>query len=337
MIFWRDNGASHYWKYLQARPSLRPRVSAYIQPPVLAYAVLRVFLATADEAFAREMLGSISRFHAWLRRERDPDMDGLISVVSPFESGMDWSPQYDLAFGENAAANVLGLWLAGRFLDLKHMLAGHDSSRMLRRFDVEDVATNSIWYEAQVCLAELASRLGDSEVAQIERQGAELTRQAITTKCWDESCGDFFSLIGPDEKKLKTRTIASLTPLLVDGLTAGQVDALARAVADPARFGAPYGLPSVALDEKSFRKNTQLFTWRGPTWVNMNWFVLRGLLKYDQQAQAKTLASRTAALVQRYGFWECFDPYSGVGMGAPDFSWTTLAVDMEHLTSDIVL
>src|SRR4051812_32152662 len=98
-IFWHDNGPSHYWKYLESRPSLRPRSSAYIQPPVLAYAVLRVFQATGDAAFAREMLDPVKRFHAWLRENRDPDKDGLISIVSPFESGLDFSPQFDSAFG----------------------------------------------------------------------------------------------------------------------------------------------------------------------------------------------------------------------------------------------
>jgi hypothetical protein len=101
------------------------------------------------------------RYHQWLRSNRDPDGDGLISIISPFESGMDWSPQFDSAFDHGPRQNVVGRWLAPRLLDLRHWLAGHQTARMLQHFGVEEVATNSIWYDAQVCLVRLARELGD--------------------------------------------------------------------------------------------------------------------------------------------------------------------------------
>ncbi len=327
VIFWQSTVLNHYWKLLQADALLRPRMTAYIQPPALALAALRVFQATRDEDFGRQMLVAARRFHEWLRSNRDPDRDGLISIVSPFESGMDWSPQFDALFRGKSDA----LWLGPRLLDLRHWLAGHRQRSMLSRFDVEEIGTNSIWYDAQTSLAELARQLNDHEIETSERQGAALTHDALLSKCWDADAGAFFSLAGEQERKLRVRTAASLTPLLLDGLSPHQIAAVTKDVEDATAFATPFPIPSVATREDEFRNGATLFHWRGPTWINMNWLVVRGLLKHGKEDCSSRIVEASVRAVETSGFRECFEPYTGAGMGASNFGWTTLIVDMLRL------
>jgi glycogen debranching enzyme len=329
VIFWPRGGPNHFWKYLQADNPLRPRWTAYIQPPVLALAALRVFQATKDLEFAGRMFACLRRYHAWLRKSRDPDDDGLISLVSPFESGMDWSPQFDGLFRGDISAR----WLGPRLLDLRHRLAGHDTQRMLAHLDVEEVATNSVWYDAQCSLAQLAAELGDHKAAEEEKLGAAATQAAILTKCWDPDAPGFFSLSGPQEGRLRARTVASLAPLLLDDLSPEQLAAIRADIEAPSRFATQFPLPSVAVCERSFQRRPGPFRWRGPTWINMNWLAVRGLLKHHENDLASHLAQASVRAVEAAGFRECYEPFDGTGMGARHFGWSTLVVDMLELAS----
>ncbi|MER3405431.1 MAG: hypothetical protein C4289_09990, partial [Chloroflexota bacterium] len=69
------------------------------QPPVLALAVEAVYQHTGDLDFVREVLPATAKHYAYLATHRDPDGDGLVSIVCPVESGMDNTPAYDMALG----------------------------------------------------------------------------------------------------------------------------------------------------------------------------------------------------------------------------------------------
>jgi glycogen debranching enzyme len=327
VIFWQQGGPNHFWKYLQADNPLRSRWTEYIQPPVLALAALRVFQTTGDREFADIMFACISRYHAWLRTTRDPDGDGLISLVSPFESGMDWSPQFDALFGGDISAR----WLGPRLLDLRHRLAGHETQRMLARLDVEEIATNSIWYDAQCSLAQLAAEIGDHKAAEAETLAAATTQAAILSKCWDPEARAFYSLSGRHERKLRVRTVASLLPLLLDQLSPEQLAAITSEIETPGGFGTPFPLPSVAVCEQSFQRRPGPFLWRGPAWLNMNWLTLLGLQKHGRSDLAAELAQASVRAIEAAGFRECYEPFDGRGMGARGFGWSTLVVDMLQL------
>src|SRR3989454_8103016 len=72
-----------------------PFYTATIQPPVVARAVLRIYQATGDKEFVRDVLPPIRRFFRWVKAYRDPDDDALVAIIQPDESGLDASPKYD--------------------------------------------------------------------------------------------------------------------------------------------------------------------------------------------------------------------------------------------------
>jgi hypothetical protein len=53
-----------------------------------------------------------------------------------------------------------------------------------------------------------------------------------------------------------------------------------------------------------------------------------GLRRLGYAAEAERLASRIAEAVVRQGLREYYDPLTGEGLGAIDFAWTSLALEM---------
>jgi len=68
--------------------------------------------------------------------------------------------------------------------------------------------------------------------------------------------------------------------------------------------------------------------WRGPTWVNAGWLLWLGLVRLGYDEQALELATRLRGLVEREGLREYYHPRTGAGLGARQFAWTSLAVEM---------
>src|SRR5580765_4529495 len=152
VIFWDRSLVPRFsWQWLESRSWGVPRTTAMIQPPVLAQAVEAV-----GDPLAAEALPAVERYYRFLARERDPDGDGLISIIAQFESGLDFSPAYDPKWG---ASSPWILGLAARLPEVVHELV----FRFNRRH-VEDVLVNSVHADALQALARLAALRGDARL-----------------------------------------------------------------------------------------------------------------------------------------------------------------------------
>ena len=305
-----------------------PNTSATMQPPIIAYAVERVYQATGDEAFKDAALPVLTGFYRWLREMRDPDNDGLIAVIQPEEAGTDCSPKYDEVLGLEELSNQ-GFITALRKVYAAYEPLRGDDHRILAAdlFHVEDVLVNSIYVMG---LRSLARLLGDApEAAEFNRE-ADKTRDALLAKCWDEEVGAFFDLSGVAEKPLKEVTISSLMPLVMEDLPRPIVERLVNTwVTDPKHFWTPYPLPSVpASDPKFMPGNPRGFIWRGPSWINTNWFLSHALRRHGYADLADTIVAKSQECIEKSGFREYYEPFTAVGLGARDFGWSTLILDM---------
>jgi glycogen debranching enzyme len=102
-----------------------------------------------------------------------------------------------------------------------------------------------------------------------------------------------------------------------------------RHLRNPREFWLPWPVPSVAASEPSFDPSFATgIIWRGPSWVNTNWFLVHGLQRQGYTDLAAELSERTLAMVARGSFREFFDPLTGEGYGAVSFGWTTLVLDL---------
>ena len=171
---------------------------------------------------------------------------------------------------------------------------------------------------------------GDApEAAEFSRE-ADKTRDALLTKCWDEEAGAFFDLSGVAETPVKVVTISSLMPLILEDLPRPIVERLVdQWVSNEEHFWLPYPLPSVpASDPKFLPGNPRGFIWRGPTWINTNWFLSHALRRHGYAELADTIVARSHDAVEKSGFREYYHPYTAEGLGARNFGWTTLILDM---------
>jgi hypothetical protein len=63
-------------------------------------------------------------------------------------------------------------------------------------------------------------------------------------------------------------------------------------------------------------------------WVNVNWYLCRGLRRHGRADLARRIEDSTATMIERWGFREYYNTLTGVGHGAPDFSWSALILDL---------
>ena len=89
-----------------------------------------------------------------------------------------------------------------------------------------------------------------------------------------------------------------------------------------------YPIPSVAKSDPSFNPTGSLYLWRGPTWIVFNWFIYQFLKDKGYHDKANVLIDCIKKLLEKSGFREYYNPFTGEGYGATNFTWTGLIVDM---------
>ena len=298
-----------------------------IQPPLLAWVWAEVAERAGDAKFAEEGREVLTRFHAYLDQSRAAP-DGLIGVLQPDETGLDATPAYDLPLGWRSHPKL-------GFLALQHFNRSRkfDYRRVVADggFHATDVLVNTAWILGWEGLA----RLG---VAAADRRAEELTA-ALVARLYDEKRGFFFAE-GPDGERLNVSTWAGLAPLALPHLP---VDICSRIVDEhllsPEHFWLPFPIPSTAASEASFIPGEDRYLWierywRGPTWPFTPWFILRGLLRLERDAEAAHLVERTTALLRQSGFREYFSPITGQGFGARQFGVSSIAVEIVEMARE---
>jgi hypothetical protein len=338
MVFWRQVLPVRRTDILQARPSLRdlrPHMSALVQPPYAAQALLRIARAERDPVYLGEMYAKVKRHHEWLARNRDFDGDGLLSIISPFESGMDWKPSYDPVVGHDSRKTPRSLHFNRLYwcvvdIDLRNFLARYHLGRIRERhrFIVKDVGFNTAYALDLGAMQELALMVGDDPKPYGQRRKRLV--ESMLRLMYDDRAKAFLDLQEPGSRRLPVLTSTLFFPLALEEVPDSIVrDVMAAHWDREGGFRAPWGLPTVETRDPAFHAGETPFLWRGPTWSFVNWFVHRALKSRGLDAQAKTLRDSLSGLVERSGFREYYDPFTGSGYGAQDFTWGGLLVDMD--------
>jgi glycogen debranching enzyme len=292
-----------------------------IQTPLLALAWEAVADASPDDpGFRGEGLAALRRHYDWLQHERDPDGDGLITILFPDESGLDDSPKYDPVYGPLAHHRPGYFRLVARAQRL-----GYASREVIARWPehVEDVLVNVFYALSLRALARLGA--GDAYARRAAR-----TEQALLDRCLDPRSGLFLDLAGSQERRVEVSTWPALAPLALGSLPESVRRRLVEEyLLDPRRYRAAVGIPSVAMDEPSFRPGFDRWRcWRGPAWMNTAWLLLPPLRELGYGEEADRVLGALAAAVERHGYREYYNPLTGQGLGARDFGFATLLVDL---------
>jgi len=311
--------------------------SALTQPPLHAFAALRLHAVASGGACSRDFLcwayPKLAAQHRYLAEVRDVGGEGLASICHPWESGMDNSPAWDrplaaaqppptayarLPVPRSIPAGVdhdRYVWLVTTFRD-----TGYDGGylRDEHPFLVEDPLFNAVYLASAHALAEIAEVVGADPVP--HREAAERLHAALVRRLWDDEQRCFYPLDLRTGKLIRIATAASFVPLLDPDLSAP----MARRLVDvmlSARFAgaAGYPMPTCDLQASAFDRAAY---WRGSTWACTNWLLWAGALRQGFGSVAELLYDGTLRLVRQSGFREFFDPFDGSGRGSHDYSWT---------------
>ena len=145
--------------------------------------------------------------------------------------------------------------------------------------------------------------------------------QALKDRLWDEDTRSFWFYDVSAQKKYHAPIISAYFPLLIDGY---DEKLAADLLADlKTHHWAEYPLSTVRTDDEKFTPNCY---WRGPSWLVLNWFF--------HKAFGDEIIDKSIKLIEKGGFREYFNPLTGEGYGAQQFSWSAaLLIDMIHKKS----
>ncbi len=333
--------------------------SGITQPPMLAEAVVRVGeLLTKEERLIwyKKMFPALLAFHKWLYKERDFDKSGLISLVHPWETGLDNTPpwiaeinNYGMPFWiKTIKATRLDALLTYFRSDRKLVLPGQRLStidglllysmqrKLLRnhykvgpnknptRISIIDINYNSILIRANSHLSNIARslniKLPKNLTTNIENTKASLEQ------LWDPYTSQYYSKNTTTGKLIKVSSIGTLLPLYAGSIPKERAKILVELLKSKHLFGTSYPVPTVPVNSEWFKEHLY---WQGPSWINTNWLIIDGLKRYGFDDEAEQIRQQTLGMVAKSGINEYFSPKNGTPAGAQNFSWTaSLTIDL---------
>jgi glycogen debranching enzyme len=340
-----------FWKAPSPPQGPAVATSGITQPPVHAGAAVEVYRRAADKdralTFLARLYPRLERQFAYLKAARDIGGAGLVSIVHPWESGLDNSPFWDDAMNGLPADSSFPVPERSGIatIDPSERPGGRDysiyvllsegyrdsgySDRYLRDehpFVVEDPLFNSCYLWSLESMAVIAELLGHDAEPYLDQADAVL--KALVARLWNAEAGVFQARDLRRDELSPAVTVGGVVPLMATGLPREQAASL-RDLLMSEHFRLPempFGVPTNDLAAPTFDRRLY---WRGPTWVNTNWLLWKGLLRHGYVREASLVRDGVLRAADTAGMHEYFDPFDGTGRGSGAFGWTAaLVMDM---------
>jgi hypothetical protein len=333
--------------------------SGITQPPMVAEAIVQIGakLPIAERrGWYKTVYPALLKYHQWLYTERDPHQEGLTIQIHPWETGMDNTPPWMAEIQQH----LLPTWI--HIIQVLHLeplitmlrrrshlvpaeqkigtvdgLVLYSTQRRLRRkeydidrilshslFAVEDLAFNSILIRANQHLTEIAKVIKEPLPADLKASMART--EAALEKLWDPYSEQYYSRNFVTHRLLKEPSIATLLPLYAGTISKERAAQLVQPLHNEHLFDTLFPVASVPVNSAYFNPHGY---WQGPSWLNLNWLIIKGLERYGFRQEANHIRETSLAMVGEHGSYEYFSPLDGSPAGAHDFSWTAaLTIDL---------
>ncbi len=246
-----------------------------------------IFRVTKDKKFLAEAYRSGVKFFDFWRKDRDSQHDSLF----------EWGGQAVL---ESVRDADVAVW---------------DQVGWPSNFEGPDL--NSMLVMEAKSLSRMAAALGKNREAEKWRQESARLSELINKYMWDDSTGFYynvnklnhtFTFKRPDD--LKRKEIIGFLPLWAGVASNEQAARLVENLTDTSEFWREYGVPSLAANDPYYNPRGY---WNGPVWVEWNYLIEHGLLRYGYRNLARELVEKVtsnviAQLKKDHYFWEFYDP-----------------------------
>ena len=337
-ILFHNTNTNYYPNHTAWNCGNKIRSSGITQPPVLASILKEIIdknkITKIQKKEIKKFVIKIKKSHEWFIKNRDPKKTGLISILHPWESGYDNSSLWDEPMkkvkiekniqykrADNKVINPEHRPLNidyDRYVTIKNDLRKkkYDPKKIFKTslFNVVDIGFNSIFLKSNKDLIILLKKFNLDSSTIINY--IKITEKNIL-KYFDKKKQTFFCFDLRNKKKIFIPSITNYLILYADIKNSKINDILIKNLKKH-NLKEKYFFSSIKPNHKSFEEKRY---WRGPVWINCNWFIHKGLMNKDEKYSNK-IKERTIRLVEKKGFHEYYSCKNGKPMGANNFSWS---------------
>lgn len=269
------------------------------KPPLVCWAVNKIWEASADKAFLAEMYPQLLAYYKWWYDKRDHDRNGMC--------------EYGATDGTlEAAAWESGMDNAIRFDDTKMLSNGSDDAWSM---DQESVDLNAYLANECMYLKKFAEILG-------EKFDAPDHTAELKDYFYDNERNFFFDRT-LDGKFVGDPGCEAYTMLWTGLASPEQVEKMMPTLKDEKKFSTFIPFPTIAADNPKYNPRGY---WRGPIWLDQTYFAINGLRNYGYGDLAdeytRQVFDRLDGLKEGAPIHENYDTHTGKRLKAPHFSWS---------------
>jgi Glycogen debranching enzyme len=282
-----------------------------------------------------------------------------ISLISDFAGDYEWSRTYLSQIRKYFECYKKNYYFenCGLYVWCDDIMIGMDNDPATfgrPKFSTANIFLNSFMVMELKAMAKILTKLSapQDEIRYFEAESNCLVA-AIQSECWDQRDAFFYSAdvdiktrkfdwfhqgLGVFWKTLpiKIRVWSGFLPMFAGFATREQAEKLMEHAKDDKTFYSPYGIASLAKDEKMFDLSVtnNPSNWLGPIWLVVNYAVFEGMMNYGYYEEAKDLCNRTLTLletdIKKSGsMHEYYNPFDGEPiMNGGFLNWNILVLNM---------
>ena len=312
--------------------------SGITQPPIIVSILKQILdnhkISKIQEKKIIIIIKKLKKYLKWFIKFRDPKKKGLISILHPWESGYDNSSIWDEPMGKVKVEKGLKYKRGDikvvnpeqrplnedydRYVSIKNHLKANKYNPFklysISKFNVIDVGFNSIFLRALKDIIILLKRynINSSDLTKY----AKLSEIQII-KLYDSKKNIFYAYDVKNKKKITVPSITNYFILYAD-INNDLINKKIIKNLKNYNKGKKYIFSSIKPNHKSFEEKRY---WRGPVWINCNWFIYKALRGKDYLLSNK-VKKKTIQIIEKKGFYEYYSCKNGQPMGAKNFSWS---------------
>lgn len=250
-----------------------------VAPPIFATILIKLFEKKPFHIKWKKILEKIENYHNFLIKYRDPSQTGLISIYHPEESLQNQSTYFDMQkqkyeFNKHKLISIFEKY--GYDQEILH----HTSP-----FHVKSVLQNCLFAKSLEAEYSLNKKLFDLtkdqehlHKASIAKRRQIKTEHSILENLWCKEDNCYYNFDVKHNEFIKVKDVNSLAPIMLgkQDKRLSKTIALLRGREFQPKKG--YGIVTTGLNTRKY-KPTQLN--KGPVNPMLNWFLIKGLKKFD--------------------------------------------------------
>jgi len=254
-------------------------ISRFTQPPVLSFGVYNIYKKTNDKDFLYECVSKLDAYLTWNKLNRDENNNGLL----------EWHTKND----KNCRCDESGLDNSPRF----------DFQSKMDAIDFNSFQANDAYY-----LSLIYKEINNKELEEKWMNYYLTLKDKINSLMFDNKTNAYFDLLF-DGTLTDVLTPASFIPLFANIPTKEMASKMVETLVDKTKLWSTLPLASISVSDPTFSNDM----WRGGVWLNLNYFIIKGLLNYGYSDLANTLKEKTLETVNKWylqtgSIYEFYDP-----------------------------